>query len=467
MKKFFWVKVLVLTIFSISFAEKYGLIIGTYPKKEENEKFARAVQNDLYKIQSLLIDFGFKVDYLYGENATSENVKKYLKKFSKLSKNDVFVFYFSGEGGTIKDTSGDEKDNLDEVYILYDYDLDKKTGFLVDDEFGKYSNKIKAKKLFIIDACFSQSLYRNVQNKDFFIKSKGFIPEITDEELISKDIIILPKYDKKLPKSDKSKYVILSAAKENERAYLGKNGSIFTESLVKVIKNWQNYDKNKNHKFELIELKEAVQNEVLKSIEELNKNQSRNIPFFHPQLKCENVDEEHTDFFEYIGYAFKKPAINLEKYLDELINSGRYGRIDVETSKKNYSYREFVNITINPNGSSGYLYIFYVDKNNYTVLFPNKFNPKHIYLKGNEKYIKVPGKFSNRFKLIADKPFGKTSVYAVILPEKLDITLSKKEFFKVFKKGSEEEREVVKGISVIGVNNNISIGKATFYVKEK
>src|SRR5262249_45906865 len=84
-------------------------------------------------------------------------------------KGDFAIVYMSGHGSYQPDQSDgpdrDEEDGVDEVFLPYDVEISSPDGTataiknaIIDDEFGKFSDAIRAKGVdlwFVLDSCFS------------------------------------------------------------------------------------------------------------------------------------------------------------------------------------------------------------------------------------------------------------------------------------------------------------------------
>ena len=77
---------------------------------------------------------------------------------SKLKAGDYFLLTYSGHGGQVKDSSGDETDGTDETWCLYD-------GQLIDDELYELFKKFaKGVRVFVLsDSCHSGTVTRAIQ----------------------------------------------------------------------------------------------------------------------------------------------------------------------------------------------------------------------------------------------------------------------------------------------------------------
>jgi hypothetical protein len=88
-------------------------------------------------------------------NPKAADFQKYLTHFFKNTK-EYLLLYYTGHGGTVKDTSGDEADGQDEALVFDD-------GFVVDDklqEILKSSGKPATSKIVLLnDCCHSGSIW--------------------------------------------------------------------------------------------------------------------------------------------------------------------------------------------------------------------------------------------------------------------------------------------------------------------
>jgi hypothetical protein len=75
----------------------------------------------------------------------------------KLKSGDLFLLTYSGHGGQVTDTNGDEPDGMDETWVCYDRQL-------VDDELWDLWSKFKAGvRIFVLsDSCHSGTVTRDI-----------------------------------------------------------------------------------------------------------------------------------------------------------------------------------------------------------------------------------------------------------------------------------------------------------------
>jgi hypothetical protein len=121
-------------------------------------------RTDGFEVYAALANSGYEVTYLPEEHATIENIEfaldTYLpRKLNTLAQTKEAVIAFSGHGGPITDSSGDEGpgDSLDELLGVYDTnDTPQFVDYVLDDDFNTSLNKLNVDRLaVVIDACNS------------------------------------------------------------------------------------------------------------------------------------------------------------------------------------------------------------------------------------------------------------------------------------------------------------------------
>jgi len=199
-------------------------------------------EQDARDMQELALNQDFKSTFLLlSENATRAAVKAAIKSASKeLSSGDMLLLSYSGHGGFVPDTNGDETDDsLDETWCLYD-------GQFVDDELFALWAKFKkgVRIVMLSDSChsgtvakanrfgeekdeegiFQKKLLSYSVAKSVYYSNKGFYEKIEK------------KFANKKPKEIKASIKLLAACQDPEVSYtipFARN-SIFTEKLLKV-----------------------------------------------------------------------------------------------------------------------------------------------------------------------------------------------------------------------------------------
>ncbi len=135
---------------------KYGMPAG------DSYADLPGASSDGEKMYNILIKEGFKDSNIIriGKNATDTITEAFImnalkKTAAKVKANDLFVFYYSGHGTSVKDEpNGDEADGKDEALVTYN-------SYLIDDKLNAvYKKNFSAtRNIMIMDACHGGSLY--------------------------------------------------------------------------------------------------------------------------------------------------------------------------------------------------------------------------------------------------------------------------------------------------------------------
>ncbi len=115
-----------------------------------------ACENDARDMAALAKKQGIKTKQLITKRATRTAVLAGLRAAAKaLKSGDYFLLSFSGHGGQVKDTSGDEPDRKDETWCLWD-------GQFIDDElYFELSRFAKGVRIVVLsDSCHSGTVTR-------------------------------------------------------------------------------------------------------------------------------------------------------------------------------------------------------------------------------------------------------------------------------------------------------------------
>lgn len=202
-------------------------------------------EKDAEDVKSTIADAqGFTSDLLLTKNATRTAVRNSITNAAqKLNSGDSFFIYYSGHGGSIKDTNSDESDSLDETWCLYD-------GQLIDDEIytllGQFKKGVKISVL--SDSCHSGTTIKTIP---------GAVATTDEQAKFMPDDIALATYknnkgfyDKIMeflfgkPTEDiKASVKLISACQDNQLSRTGPFNSVFTAALFKV---WDNGKFNGN-----------------------------------------------------------------------------------------------------------------------------------------------------------------------------------------------------------------------------
>jgi hypothetical protein len=115
-----------------------------------------ACEADANDIVDIARSKGFEVKTLITEEAKRQAVIKEMNKAAKeLESGNIFLLYYSGHGSWLPDVNGDEDDEQDETWCLYD-------GEIIDDELRvQYSKFAKGVRIVVFsDSCHSGTVIK-------------------------------------------------------------------------------------------------------------------------------------------------------------------------------------------------------------------------------------------------------------------------------------------------------------------
>lgn len=166
---------------------------------------------------------------LHKNDATSSRVREELQKMSSLSKEDTFVFYYSGHGARFVNGDSTEIDKRDDFIVTSDVKCSKNNivGVLTDNELNYLYAQIPAKKIIFIDACHSQTMYKGIIDNETTKLYKG-----CGKGTFTQGFKTNPKF----LSAKATNLLHFGAAKENEAAQGSEDGGIFTLALEKTLK---------------------------------------------------------------------------------------------------------------------------------------------------------------------------------------------------------------------------------------
>jgi hypothetical protein len=200
--------------------------------------------NDMEKLAS---ERGFDSEKLLTKQATAEALTSALKKASqKLASGETLLLTYSGHGGQVPDANGDEKDRMDETWVLYNRQM-------VDDElyslFGTFKPGVRI--AIFSDSCHSGTVAKDAMDAvgpDRMARSvnggdsqqpraKGMPDEVVRSVYeANKD-----EYDeiqKSLPPFDKANIgasvILTSGCQDNQTSLDGDKNGLFTQTLLEV-----------------------------------------------------------------------------------------------------------------------------------------------------------------------------------------------------------------------------------------
>ena len=157
----------------LDFAQRWAIVVGVGDYQDTSIKKLDYPEADAQYIQKILIrQAGFPSDHvlaLIGKDASRENFRLAIKDWlrSRVQKDDLVLFYFSGHGDYVPDDNYDEKDDeVDEALLPYDAQKGKGPTYIIDDDFNLWFSNIHAKKVIIIlDSCYSGESTRGIKSR--------------------------------------------------------------------------------------------------------------------------------------------------------------------------------------------------------------------------------------------------------------------------------------------------------------
>ncbi len=425
MRKVFIPLFIFLFSFNLTFAQKVALIVGIY-KYDKKGRYL-AFKKDLELMEKEFNCLGFKITRL--DNPTDKEFKNKLEKIKQsLNKGDVFVLYYTGHGIKLSD-------GKTVALTFRNYDDEKGVGYIENSELNKTLRQIRARKLIIIDSCYSGGL------KPFDIKSFGVCEKCKETKSFrTRDIV-----------RSYGKTIKILSSREDEISFYDKDGSVFTKRFfslgrfifkkpLKRVKPKLKPKKRKQNPVIISTNYEIKLGNFLDIENNLNNLSCLPEPYFKPSKK-KKEKEQDTDVIS-----------NIPSYLSIKVN--RNNIVDLSSPiliymKSNRAIR-------------GYVYIFIGKDGKYRLVFPiiNKDEGVENYIDGKTKFV-FPYKRNDI--ILARKPAGEKQLLFFVLEEPIDINslrnidgflVPSSELLNNLKKNSKIYKEIRFKVR----NNNIFVG---------
>jgi len=410
-------------------AEDRALLVGVGEYRNPNHNLP-GIDLDVELMRETALRLGFEdraIRVLRNQQATHDGVLAALEShLGQAGEGDRVLFYFTGHGTGVRDTSGDENDDQDEALVLHDYAAGGK-GLLVDDEIARILKRTNAAQvLMFVDACHSGTIYKSFGPDDGFPLGPGVrahhkgIPGpdggSVDGFASSRGYTVAARE----PSSEGDRagaggsdaiprLVAYTAAKDHQSAIATEEGSVFTLGIHAAIRDATGAGAP------------AIRYEDLQS-QVANWVSQRSFDF-EPSLYKDRAAPRSGIR---LASSSEEPGPGWRK-LEELAD--RAPDLRVSASKKRYHFQEFLELTMNV-PEAGYLNVLAVDGTDKTVvLFPNEFQPDNRVEAGRMLF---PGPEAS-FDVPAMPPAGKTLI--VVFWTKKDVNLHEKSFGRRDKAG--------------------------------
>jgi hypothetical protein len=207
-----------------------------------------ACEADAHSMERIAKSRGLKTKSFLSQHATSKAVIAAIKDAAASAESgDLFFLTYSGHGGQVPDTNGDERDHKDETWVLYDRQL-------VDDELYALWARFKpGVRIFILsDSCHSGSVTRDIAEAAIpHVVAHGMVdtdaprhkdmPREVEEATYEANKELYDEIQKENPSTDKAMIgatvLLISGCQDNQLSLDGDKNGLFTQQLLSV---WNN-----------------------------------------------------------------------------------------------------------------------------------------------------------------------------------------------------------------------------------
>ena len=409
-------------ILTVSAAQKVALLVETAGGPN------LYTDKDVVTIKKLLGD-AYKYKIISHKQATSANIRKALQEMSTLKADDTFVFYYSGHGARFQTGDSGEADGKDDFLVTADVSCKNNavTGVLSDNELNYLYAQIPARKIILIDACHSQTMYKGLSDGENTKYFKGCVgASITQGSTANTSFLT----------KQATNFLHIGASKENESAEGSKDGGIFTLALAKAIKE------NGNIPFSVLIQK------VQENIRPVAASRKGCKGQFVPTLASVGVDADKLytkDIF--VIPKTKKPSNALKTYLDANIKNSF---LKIQEDKHAFKRDDFITLKATIANKKSYIYLLEMfDIDSYVLL--DKRTDYECLLLPNKKE-----KLCQYQDFVGSTPFGKSEVYSLVTSEPLYFNKPTKSIMVTVKPLVEQLKKM-----------SFSVSKVTFTVNPK
>jgi hypothetical protein len=196
-----------------------------------------ACEFDAQDMQALAKSQGFQTQLLLSPEATADaTISAITQAAQKLQPGDIFLLTYSGHGGQVPDRNGDEPDEMDETWCLYDREV-------VDDElYALWAQFKPGVRIFMLsDSCHSGTVAKDPDLVQIAaeqgIKMRALPLDVQSATYRNhKDL-----YDglqAKNPAGNQvevaASVILIAGCQDNQSSYDGQKNGKFTEKLLKA-----------------------------------------------------------------------------------------------------------------------------------------------------------------------------------------------------------------------------------------
>ena len=202
-------------------------------------------ENDARDMEAIAKEAGFTTKTLLTDKATATAASTAIADAAgELDAGDIFFLTYSGHGGQMPDTNGDEPDQLDETWVFHDRQL-------VDDElFSLWGTFKPGVRIFVLsDSCHSGSAVRetiDAVRPDVLANAMSVAPENgmrAMPRVVARQVYEAhqSEYDdnqKRVPAGDSvdvgAHVLLVSGCQDNQTSADGTRNGLFTQTLKQV-----------------------------------------------------------------------------------------------------------------------------------------------------------------------------------------------------------------------------------------
>lgn len=205
----------------------------------------KGCEQDAHDMEAIAHKQDFATNLLLNEKATAENVMVAISTAAgQLKSGDIFLLTYSGHGGQVPDTNGDEaEDQYDETWVLYDRQL-------VDDElfalWGRFETGVRV--LMVSDSCHSGSVAREFMQGPLDgspaatnLPRPRAMPEAVRDRTYKANQALYDQIQAANPQGERAgigaSVILISGCQDNQVSLDGDKNGLFTGTLLKV---WNN-----------------------------------------------------------------------------------------------------------------------------------------------------------------------------------------------------------------------------------
>lgn len=367
----------------------------------------------------------YKLTILREDQATSINIRAELVKAQGLKADDTFLFYFSGHGDRFYMGDEGERDGYDDFLVTSDMKCTERgaiTHVLIDDELGYLYAQIPARKIIIIDACHSETMYKGISDNPYTKTSKECGSGIKKRGF---------PVDAKFSKAHADHIIYIAACHEDEKSEGSREGGIFTLAFAKAIKESGDVPLDK------------LIRETQKNIKPISMRLGATGAFV-PVIKSNGWDTHDLYTKEIFSVAPTKPIASLKTLLEQ---QPQTINLRLHNDKHRFDYGERIVLKALIPDTPAYIYLIdMLDQNSYKLLSSIK----------RSHCISLPDsdmrqcQFEN---LVGSTPFGQSNLYIIVSPKSLSMQHTKDIIVR-------PKASLERGLT----NGTLKIGKVSFEV---